>query len=61
MAALSYHYGDSAAWLHDLPGERDPHAYDLCEHHVARLRVPSGWSLEDHRTHSTSLSHRLAG
>ena len=24
----------------------EPHAYDLCERHAARLTVPNGWSVE---------------
>ena len=29
--------------------ERDPHAYDLCRRHAARLSVPLGWHLADRR------------
>ena len=29
-----------AVWLDDLTAERDPHDYDLCERHTARLSVP---------------------
>jgi hypothetical protein len=46
---LTYHYGRSQVWLDELTGERDPHAYDLCERHAARLSVPAGWSLDDRR------------
>lgn len=46
---LTYHYGRSQAWLDHLSAERDPHAYDLCNRHAARLSVPSGWSLDDRR------------
>ena len=35
-------------------GRRDPHGYDLCERHAARLRVPHGWRLEDRRSSSRS-------
>jgi len=24
----------------------EPHAYDLCERHAARLTVPNGWTVE---------------
>jgi hypothetical protein len=46
---LTYHYGRSQVWLDELTRERDPHAYDLCERHAARLSVPTGWSLDDRR------------
>jgi len=46
---LTYHYGRSQVWLDELSPERDPHAYDLCERHAARLSVPTGWSLDDRR------------
>ena len=59
---FTYQYSRSVVWLDDLSHERDPHAYDLCDHHGERLRVPSGWRLEDRR-HSrfTLLTARLAG
>ena len=41
-----------------LAGEREPHGYDLCERHTAKLSVPNGWRLDDRR-HAESL--RLAG
>jgi hypothetical protein len=46
---LTYHYGRSQVWLDELSAERDPHAYDLCDRHAARLSVPAGWSLDDRR------------
>jgi len=46
---LTYHYGRSQVWLDDLSAERDPHGYDLCERHAARLSVPAGWGLDDRR------------
>jgi hypothetical protein len=59
---MSYQYALRVAWLDDLRAERDPHAYDLCEHHVSRLNVPAGWTLEDRRAPRTvSASARLAG
>jgi hypothetical protein len=61
-ATLTYRYDRSAVWLDVLSLERDPHDYDLCTRHAARLSVPSGWHLEDRRESSTSkLTHRLAG
>ena len=45
----SYQYARSLVWLDDLSDERDPHSYDLCQRHTARLSVPNGWRLEDRR------------
>ena len=46
---MTYHYGRSQVWLDDLTAERDPHAYDLCDRHAARLSPPQGWQLRDRR------------
>jgi Protein of unknown function (DUF3499) len=46
---LTYDYGRSHVWLDELLAERDPHAYDLCLRHAARLSVPHGWMLDDRR------------
>lgn len=37
-------------WLDALVPERDPHSYDLCDRHGARLTVPQGWQLRDRRS-----------
>jgi hypothetical protein len=42
-ATLTYVYADSTAVLGPLSTVRDPHGYDLCEIHAARLTVPLGW------------------
>jgi hypothetical protein len=61
VATLNYQYAQSLAWLDRLSDERDPHGYDLCGRHAARLRVPHGWRLEDHRPHfALDPSARLA-
>jgi hypothetical protein len=52
---LTYHYGRSQVWLDELFRERDPHAYDMCERHAARLSVPAGWTLDDRRFGHPSL------
>jgi hypothetical protein len=61
---LTYQYGRAQVWLDDLSDERDPHSYDLCERHTARLSVPNGWQLENRRS-GRSLVYsgitRLAG
>ena len=46
---LTYHYDHSQVWLDNLTPERDPHAYDMCARHAARLSVPHGWNLDDRR------------
>ncbi len=48
-ATLTYHYDRSQAWLDPLSESRDPHSYDLCERHAARISVPHGWHLDDRR------------
>lgn len=59
---LTYQYGRALVWLDDLLTDRDPHAYDLCERHAARLSVPNGWRLEDRRPlRLVTISSRLAG
>lgn len=46
---LTYDYGHASAWLDPLSAERDPHAYDMCDRHAARLTPPRGWQLRDRR------------
>lgn len=46
---LTYDYGQSHAWLDALLPERDPHSYDMCVRHAARMSVPTGWHLDDRR------------
>lgn len=60
VITLSYQYARSAVWLDDLSPERDPHAYDLCRRHGARLSVPHGWRMEDRRT-SREFALAVAG
>jgi hypothetical protein len=42
---LTYVYKDSTAVLGPLEGYVDPHSWDLCEMHAARLVVPRGWDV----------------
>lgn len=42
-STLTYVYADSTAVLGPLSSAPDPHGYDLCEIHAARLTVPVGW------------------
>lgn len=43
---LTYIYAESRAVLGPIATFSEPHAYDLCERHAARLTVPNGWSVE---------------
>jgi hypothetical protein len=42
---LIYIYADSNAVLGPLATFAEPHSYDLCELHSARLTLPNGWSV----------------
>ena len=43
---LTYIYAESRAVLGPIATFAEPHAYDLCERHAARLTVPNGWSVD---------------
>lgn len=61
-ATLTYHYAGSLVWVDDLSRDRDPHGYDLCARHAARLSVPNGWRMEDRRSGRVlAFRERLAG
>jgi hypothetical protein len=49
QVTLTYDYAHAMAWLDPLLPERDPHHYDLCDRHAARLSPPRGWQLRDRR------------
>jgi hypothetical protein len=42
---LTYVYHDSTAVLGPLAAYTEPHCYDLCEKHAARLTAPLGWDV----------------
>ena len=42
---LTYIYADSTAVLGPLATFSEPHSYDLCDKHSARLTVPNGWTV----------------
>ena len=44
-ATLTYVYADSTAVVGPLSAAPDPHGYDLCEIHSARLTAPRGWQV----------------
>ncbi len=45
MATLTYVYSDQAAVLGPLATYAEPHTYDLCADHAARLTAPRGWEV----------------
>ncbi len=47
---MSYAYAERTVWLEDLAAEAHPMVHDLCNAHSSDVRVPNGWSLQDHRT-----------
>jgi hypothetical protein len=48
VATLTYVYADSTAVVGPLATHAEPHCYDLCEVHAARLTVPRGWEVVRH-------------
>jgi hypothetical protein len=42
---LTYVYADRAAVLGPLAPVPEPHCYDLCAEHAARLTAPRGWDV----------------
>lgn len=42
---LTYVYSESIAVLGPLATYSEPHAYDLCEIHGAKLTAPNGWQV----------------
>lgn len=45
VATLTYVYSDSTAVLGPLADVHEPHHYDLCAPHAARLTAPRGWTV----------------
>ncbi len=45
VATLTYVYADSTAVLGPLATFAEPHCYDLCAKHSARLSAPLGWEV----------------
>ncbi len=45
VATLTYVYSDRAAVLGPLATYAEPHTYDLCAEHAARLTAPRGWEV----------------
>ncbi|HZG93543.1 MAG TPA: DUF3499 domain-containing protein, partial [Mycobacteriales bacterium] len=45
IATLTYVYSDRAAVVSPLAPVHEPHCYDLCAEHAARLTAPRGWDV----------------
>jgi len=45
VMTLTYVYSESIAVVGPLATYSEPHAYDLCESHGAKLTVPNGWQV----------------
>lgn len=52
---LTYIYSDSTAVLGPLATFAEPHSYDLCEKHSARLTVPNGWNVIRHEVDNDAM------
>ncbi len=48
MATLTFVYSDSTAVVGPLSTVREPHSWDLCVTHAARITAPRGWELVRH-------------
>lgn len=45
MSTLTYVYSDSTVVLGPLATHPEPHCYDLCSQHTARVSPPVGWDI----------------
>lgn len=45
VQTLTYIYSDSTVVLGPLATYAEPHSYDLCDEHAAKLTAPKGWEL----------------
>ncbi|GAB2646945.1 DUF3499 domain-containing protein [Gordonia jinhuaensis] len=45
MATLTFVYAESTAVVGPLATVSEPHSWDLCERHAARVTVPRGWEM----------------
>jgi hypothetical protein len=61
VATLTYVYADSTAVVGPLATYAEPHTYDLCEAHAARLTAPRGWEVVRHEgEHPDAVAARNA-
>ena len=45
VTTLTYVYADQTAVVGPLATYAEPHSYDLCEDHAAKLTAPRGWEV----------------
>lgn len=45
IATLTYVYAQQTVVLGPLAMYAEPHSYDLCEEHAARMTAPRGWDI----------------
>lgn len=45
VVTLTFDYDDRLAAIGPLAVEMEPHTYDLCTLHSARLKAPEGWTV----------------
>lgn len=55
ISTLTYIYSQSTAVLGPLSTFAEPHAFDLCETHSNRLKVPNGWTVIEHDGSAPSI------
>ena len=55
QATLTYDYADSEACVGPLSEHKEPHGYDLCESHAARLSAPVGWRVVRYRPYPEAV------
>lgn len=55
IATLTYVYADRQALVGPLAPVHEPHCYDLCREHAARLTAPRGWEVV--RSDLSNTSH----
>ncbi len=58
VATLTYVYADRAAVVGPLAVHAEPHCYDLCEEHAARLTAPLGWEVVRHQPEADDVVRR---
>ncbi|MEJ5928386.1 DUF3499 domain-containing protein [Corynebacterium sp. H128] len=45
VATLTYAYAESTAVIGPLAPAAEPHSWDLCEEHAAKITAPLGWEM----------------
>ena len=53
-------YADSTAVVGPLAVQPEPHCYDLCDRHAARLTAPRGWEVVRHEQDPALACRRSA-